>query len=233
MANYAFALIRRDGAWQIIESAERKRTDAARLVIQHRPTCAIVITAYADEETRARAEAVGAMGFLSKPVQAAGVLEEVPRAQARFAELEATRTESRHLDDALHTRALVEAAKRVLIESGSSPASPPSTTVGLVHMPRFGALGLRRPPTPVAPGCRRLACDRGRDPDAGERGAGEEVRAGRFVKQQRRAQEAQHRTGGERGRADRGGDRPHGLGEQHVPKTQAEEAGQDQRREHD
>ena len=104
-----------------VRMPETDGIDGTRLIMQHCPTCVIVVTAYTDEETRARAEAVGAMGFLSKPIQAAGVLEEAPKAQARFAEFETIRAESRDLEEALQTRTLVEAAKRVLVGSGLAP----------------------------------------------------------------------------------------------------------------
>ncbi len=95
--------------------------EATRLIMQHCPACVIVITAFADEETRAKAAAAGAMGFLSKPIQAAGVLEEIPKARARFAEFQSLREEARDLEEALVTRARVEIAKQALIKKGTSP----------------------------------------------------------------------------------------------------------------
>lgn len=94
---------------------------ATRLVMEHCPTCVILVTAFADEETRSKAEAVGAMGFLSKPIQATGVMEQMPKAQARFGEFEVIRAESSDLEQALHTRGLVEAAKSALIAGGVAP----------------------------------------------------------------------------------------------------------------
>ena len=92
--------------------------EGTRLVMQHCPTCVIVITAFADEETRAQAEAVGAMGFLSKPIQVAGVMQEIPSARARFAEFEAIRAEEPDVAEALTVRQLVESAKAELVAAG-------------------------------------------------------------------------------------------------------------------
>lgn len=104
-----------------VRMPETDGVEGTRLIMQHCPTCVIMVTAFADEGTRARAEAAGAMGFLTKPIQALGVLEEMPRARSRFAEFEAIRVESQDLEEALRTRALVEEAKRVLVAAGAPP----------------------------------------------------------------------------------------------------------------
>jgi AmiR/NasT family two-component response regulator len=104
-----------------VHMPETDGLEATRLIMENCPTCVIIVTAYADEETVTKAEAVGAMGFLSKPVQAVGVLEEVPRACARFDEFAAIRAESPDLEEALRTRSLVEAAKRALVDDGVAP----------------------------------------------------------------------------------------------------------------
>jgi two-component system, response regulator PdtaR len=90
--------------------------EGVRLIMQHCPTCIIMITAFADEATKARAEAAGAMGFLSKPVQAGGVLEEVPRARARFTEFETMQDQCSSLEEALCMRKSVEDAKTKLMK---------------------------------------------------------------------------------------------------------------------
>jgi AmiR/NasT family two-component response regulator len=97
--------------------------EGTRLIMQHCPTCVIIVTAFADEETRTKAEAAGAMGFLSKPIQAAGVLEEVPQARARFAEFAALCAESSGVEEALAARRLVEAAKARLVAAGAAEAA--------------------------------------------------------------------------------------------------------------
>ena len=97
--------------------------EGTRLVMEHCPTCVIVVTAFADEGTQAQAEAVGAMGFLSKPIQVAGVLQEIPGARARFAEFGAIRAESSDLAEALAVRSQVEAAKAHLVATGAAEAS--------------------------------------------------------------------------------------------------------------
>jgi two-component system, response regulator PdtaR len=97
--------------------------EGTRLIMRQCPTCVLMATAFDDEETRVKAEAVGAMGYLSKPLQAGGILEEIPKARARFAEFEVIRAESRDLEEALDTRALVEAAKAHLVATGAAEAS--------------------------------------------------------------------------------------------------------------
>jgi len=98
--------------------------EATRLIMEQCPTCVLVLTAYGAPDTALRAEAAGAMGYLTKPVGGHQILESVGSAQARFAEFEAMRGEAGDVEAALATRELVEAAKRVLSartgEAGSS-----------------------------------------------------------------------------------------------------------------
>ena len=103
-----------------VRMPETDGIEGTRLIMQDCPTCIIVVTAHSDEATRAKAEAVGAMGFLAKPTQPAAVLEAIPAARARFAEFEAIRAHASDLDEALETRRRVEAAKSVLVARGES-----------------------------------------------------------------------------------------------------------------
>ena len=106
-----------------VRMPETDGIESTRLIMHRCPTCVIVITAFADEETQAQAEAVGAMGYLSKPIQVAGVLQEIPLARVRFAEFEAIRAESPDLEEALAARGLVEAAKAHLVATGAAEAA--------------------------------------------------------------------------------------------------------------
>jgi two-component system, response regulator PdtaR len=124
--------------------------EGTRLVMQHCPTCVIVITAFADEETRAQAEAVGAMGFLSKPIQVAGVMQEIPNARARFAEFEAIRAEESDVAAALAARELVEAAKARLVDAGL--AEPGTAFTVLTERARASEATLRAAATHVIEG---------------------------------------------------------------------------------
>jgi response regulator NasT len=103
-----------------VRMPETDGIEGTRLIMQDCPTCVIVVTAYSDEQTMAKAEAAGAMGFLSKPIQAAAVLEAIPQAQARFAEFEAIQAEARDLAEALETRMTVERAKAMLVARGEA-----------------------------------------------------------------------------------------------------------------
>jgi two-component system, response regulator PdtaR len=128
----------------VLMDVRMPRTDGlegTRLVMQQCPTCVIVVTAFTDEATRAKAEAVGAMGFLSKPVQAVGVIEEIPKARARFAEFEFLRAESRDLEEALAARSLVEAAKTHLVSTGVAETG--GAFAVLMDMAQRSALPLR------------------------------------------------------------------------------------------
>ncbi len=60
--------------------------EATRQIMAQCPTCIIVMTAYGDEETASKAEAAGAMGYLTKPVTIEQVMAAIRPAQARFAE---------------------------------------------------------------------------------------------------------------------------------------------------
>jgi two-component system, response regulator PdtaR len=101
-----------------VRMPEMDGIEATRLIMQNCPTSVIMLTAYADEETRAKAEAAGAMGFLAKPVQATAVIEAITGAQKRFAEFQIIRREAGDLEEALKTRRLVEIAKAMLAGRG-------------------------------------------------------------------------------------------------------------------
>jgi response regulator NasT len=115
--------------------------EATRRIMERCPTCVIMVTAYADELTVAKAEAAGAMGFLSKPIQAAGVLEALPKARARFAEFQLIRAEACDLEEALQTRCLVEQAKALLAAQG--PAQIASAFEALRERAKSSGLPLK------------------------------------------------------------------------------------------
>ena len=75
--------------------------ESTRLIMEQCPTCVIIVTAFAEEDCRRQAKAAGAMCFLPKPVQAAGVLKELAAAQARFAEFDALLARSPSAKEAL------------------------------------------------------------------------------------------------------------------------------------
>ncbi len=87
---------------------------ATRTIMSDCSTCIMMMTAYGAADTAARVEAEGAMAYLTKPVGVEQILGAVPQAQARFAEFEVIRGEAADVGEALETRRLVEAAKRLL-----------------------------------------------------------------------------------------------------------------------
>ena len=96
--------------------------EATREIMEQCPTCVLVMTAYGDAETASRAEAAGAMAYLTKPVTADQIASAVAIAQARFAEFESVRAESVDAEEALSTRRLVVAAKAQLVSAGLAEA---------------------------------------------------------------------------------------------------------------
>ena len=56
--------------------------EAARQILRQYPVCVVMVTAYTDH--RAEAEAMGASGYATKPVESRTLLLELQRAWARF-----------------------------------------------------------------------------------------------------------------------------------------------------
>ena len=81
------------------------------------------------------------MGFLSKPIQVAGVMQEIPNARARFAEFEVIRAETSDVAEALAVQQLLEAAKAHLVGLGT--AEPDTAFAALVASARESGTTLR------------------------------------------------------------------------------------------
>ncbi len=89
--------------------------EATRLIMDRCPTCIVVITAFGDDGTASQAEAVGAMGYLAKPVTVDQILAAVGPAQARFAQFEAISREAPEAKEAIDAWRLVRQAVRRLM----------------------------------------------------------------------------------------------------------------------
>ncbi|HLJ54026.1 MAG TPA: response regulator [Chthonomonadaceae bacterium] len=60
--------------------------EAARQIMAAYPVCIVMLTAYATEEYQREAEALGASGYIVKPITAQTLLPQVQEALERFAE---------------------------------------------------------------------------------------------------------------------------------------------------
>ncbi len=89
--------------------------EATRRIMADCPACVVVMTAYGDADTASRAEEAGAMAYLTKPVDAARILEAAESAQVRFAEFMVVREEAAGHQEALAAWHLVQQARRTLM----------------------------------------------------------------------------------------------------------------------
>ena len=90
--------------------------DAAERIHADRPVPIIIVTAYSDAETIARAARVPVFHYLVKPVGAAQLDAAIAIAQARHTEWLQGRRESEDLRQKLEDRKVIERAKGILME---------------------------------------------------------------------------------------------------------------------
>jgi len=90
--------------------------EAAAAITAKRPTPIILLTAHGEDELVQRAESVGVLAYLVKPVDEDNLGPAIRIALARFKELESLRQEVNTLKEALETRKLVERAKGILMD---------------------------------------------------------------------------------------------------------------------
>lgn len=76
----------------------------------------LILTAFSQRDLVERATRTGAMAYLVKPFDKAGLIPAVEMAMARWAELKALSEESQDLSERLETRKVVERAKGLLME---------------------------------------------------------------------------------------------------------------------
>lgn len=99
-----------------IRMPEIEGTEAAQRINQQRPTPILMLTAYTDRNTIRRAEAVGALGYLVKPVNEAELMPAINIALARFKEIQTLRSQVSELEDSLESRKAIERAKGILMQ---------------------------------------------------------------------------------------------------------------------
>jgi AmiR/NasT family two-component response regulator len=97
---------------------------AARMIAEEQLSAVLVLTAYSQRDLVDQAARSGAMAYLVKPFDKAGLVPAIEVARARWDESQTLATESKDLAERLETRKLVERAKgRLMSESGIEEAS--------------------------------------------------------------------------------------------------------------
>jgi len=89
---------------------------AARAIISENPIPIVILTAYSDRELVERAKEAMAMAYLVKPIRENELVPAIEIAVSRFEEWERAKEEKENLQEALESRAIVEKAKRHLME---------------------------------------------------------------------------------------------------------------------
>lgn len=95
--------------------------DAAEAISRTRPLPIVILTAYTERRLVERATNLAVHAYLVKPVRPSELEPALEIALSRFEEAQALRQEAADLQEALHTRALVEEAKRLLMKQNAWP----------------------------------------------------------------------------------------------------------------
>ena len=98
-----------------IKMPKRDGLAASADIMRQRPVAIIVLTAYGEAQTVARALEAGVSWYLVKPVEAAQLAPAMVMAQAKFQEMMALRKQVASLEDALALRKLLDKAKGILM----------------------------------------------------------------------------------------------------------------------
>lgn len=97
---------------------------AARMITEEQLSAVLVLTAYSQRDLVDQAARSGAMAYLVKPFDKAGLVPAIEVARARWDESQTLASESKDLAERLETRKLVERAKgRLMSEGGIEEAS--------------------------------------------------------------------------------------------------------------
>jgi response regulator NasT len=99
-----------------IRMPELDGIDAAVQLYRERPVPVILVSAFADPDLIARAEADHVLGYLVKPIKQAELGAVIVLALRRFEQFEALRREAADLREALEHRKVIERAKGLLMK---------------------------------------------------------------------------------------------------------------------
>jgi two-component system, response regulator PdtaR len=89
--------------------------EAARMILAEHPLPIVMLTAYADEATVARAVDAGVFAYVVKPFREQDLIPAIRTAEARYAELLVLREQFDSVADALAAQKSVEEAKALLM----------------------------------------------------------------------------------------------------------------------
>jgi response regulator NasT len=89
--------------------------DAARRILAERPLPIVMLTAYSDEASVARAVEAGVFAYVVKPFREQDLLPAIRTARARYEELLELRERHDSITEALEAQASVEQAKALLV----------------------------------------------------------------------------------------------------------------------
>lgn len=94
--------------------------EVARTFNQRQPMPIIFLTAYSEQDLIAEAAELKVQNYLIKPVDERDLVAAIPLALARFRDTQASQTKIDELEETITTRKLVDRAKGILMQAGST-----------------------------------------------------------------------------------------------------------------
>jgi len=91
--------------------------EAARRILDERPTPIVIVSAFTERSLVRRAAEAGVYGYLAKPFREEDLLPALATARARFDQLSAVREQVDSLAEALAARKAIERAKGLLMQN--------------------------------------------------------------------------------------------------------------------
>jgi AmiR/NasT family two-component response regulator len=104
-----------------IKMPEMDGIDAAVQICRDRPIPVILVSAFVDDDLKARAEADHIMAYLIKPIKQANLEAAIGLAMRRYAQFQELRKEATNLRQALEDRKIIERAKGILMRRAGLP----------------------------------------------------------------------------------------------------------------
>ena len=99
-----------------VKMPELDGIEAARRIVERRPTPIVIVSAYGEAELVKRAVEVGVFGYLTKPFREQDVVPAIRTACARHEDLASLRAETDSLAEALAARKAIDRAKGILMD---------------------------------------------------------------------------------------------------------------------